>query len=131
MNNKYRGFSIKNEEWVYGDLRHYKGNAWIVNKEEKEMVYQKSVGMYTGRKDINGKDIYTGHRINIAYTYPANDGERTTEQVCQVIWSDEHMGIVIDFGTDSVQYLHQVILATEPEIKIIGEVFEYGDDAEE
>lgn len=123
MEKQYRGYSIKNEKWVYGDLRHYKGNTWIVDGDNKEMVYQKSVGINTGRTDIAGQAIYAGHRIKISYTYPANDGERTTERVCRVLWSDEHMGIVTDWGTESLQYLHQVILATDPEIKIVGDIF--------
>ena len=130
MNNRYRGFSVKSEKWIYGDLRNYKGNAWIVNEDDKEMVYQKSIGVNTGKKDINGKEIYTGHIAEISYTYPANDGERTTTRTCEIMWSEEMMGVVTEWGTDSIQFLHQVMLATEPEIKIIGDVFAYKNNTE-
>lgn len=71
---KFRGYSVKSEEWVYGDLIHgvgwKKGNIYIL-PDVVNLAYVKncdpidgvhvetdSIGQFTGTLDINNKEVY-------------------------------------------------------------------------
>lgn len=60
---KFKGFSKSKNAWIIGfgvkEIRVKEENIAILCTDKGyEQVYPNSVGQYTGRKDINGQDIY-------------------------------------------------------------------------
>lgn len=61
---KFRGFRVDNGKVIYGDLIQDKsGNKWIISIEQFSLsnmlqIHPSSLGMFTGRTDKNGKEIY-------------------------------------------------------------------------
>ena len=63
---KFRGYSITQQKWIYGDLIHIGNRAFIVNlgfwglsPDRHDEVYPESVGQWTGQL-LGDVEIYNG-----------------------------------------------------------------------
>lgn len=137
MKHKYCGKTLDfpRKPWISGDLRHYKGATWICENDYpavdgltvepiKAKVDSESVGFYIGIEDKNGTPIYTGDLIKITVLCEYPDEQFTMEQVCRVMWSDEKMAVVCDWGSDGFPLLYQILDLGETTLEYVGKVFD-------
>lgn len=58
---KFRGKNITNGDWFYGGgIDSQRDTPLIINHGERIAVDSQTVGVFTGSKDKNGREIYTG-----------------------------------------------------------------------
>lgn len=132
---KFRGKSIIGDKWVYGDLLHI-GGGYIINHgsqkdydishdnkfaiqfyhEEVSVVFPDTVGQFTGKTDINGKDIYNDDVVRVF----------TVERSFNVVvkWSNYSMAFMACYidGNYSPFYLFTGLFVYE--LEVIGNVFD-------
>lgn len=132
---KFRGKSIIGDKWVYGDLLHI-GGGYIINHgsqkdydishdnkfaiqfyhEEVSVVFPDTVGQFTGKTDINGKDIYNDDVVRVF----------TVERSFNVVvkWSNYSMAFMacyVDGNQSPFSWFTNLLVY---ELEVIGNVFD-------
>lgn len=81
----FRGRDLDKKQWRYGDLIHYTGAVYIQWFEDYQtrsaVVFEDTVGQYTGMNDIKGNKIFEGDIV--ALSYDVFDVKVITEVVCE------------------------------------------------
>ena len=76
-------FNIKKGEWVHGYYLVDVGKHWIVELNGRwNEVDPATVGMFTGKKDDEGVEMFAGDRVKVTFAYkdPNSEHETATKQ---------------------------------------------------
>lgn len=114
----FRGYdAVGKKGWVYGDLTHAKkvlvDEPYVAERIEVAHyeVYPESVGLSTGKKDRNGKEIFEGDKLAVYY-------KEKMMFVGTVVWHEGVAGFLLDEGGSCYSPIASSVS------EIVGNVFE-------
>lgn len=108
---------VNGDIWIYGDLRHHKGDVCIFKQEGNsgEQVNRETIGQFTGLHDKNGREIYEGDIIRFVNGQKKVNGE----------WVDNEFIYTVEYseGTFGIFGLSKVLNSVE----VIGNIYDNPD----
>lgn len=130
----FRGKSIENNKWVYGDLIREKKSFGKIctriyrttnNGWELIDVDSKAVGQYTGLNDKNGNKIFENDIVAYWDTYSTENGQSEADCIGKVIWDDETISFQVTNRLSAGSY--EVL----DECSVIGNIYDNPELLEE
>ena len=130
----FRGKSIEDNKWVYGDLIREKKSFGKIctriyrttnNGWELIDVDSKTVGQYTGLKDKNGTKIFENDIVAYWDTYSTENGQSEADCIGKVVWDDETISFQVTNRLSAESY--EVL----DECSVIGNIYDNPELLEE
>lgn len=106
---KFRGRGApRGKQWFYGDLDTHTSGVCILDNDALHAVVPDTVGQYTGKKDVNKKEIFEGDVV-----YFLDD--RAHERIGVIKWHEKMYCWIIDCGEACdvmpANYAYEIMLA--------------------
>lgn len=129
---KFRGKSVLNDEWIYGDLVHRIDSQKTISPVQINGigVKEETVGQFTGLFDKNGKEIYEGDIVEWLFLSYGCYGEQEIYLKGYIEW---HQGGLIfnitenDFENAGFYAISDLHTDTESDVKILGNIYDNPD----
>lgn len=130
----FRGQSIEDNKWVYGDLIREKKSFGKIctriyrttnNGWELIDVDSKTVGQYTGLNDENGNKIFENDIVAYWDTYSTENGQSEADCIGKVVWDDETISFQVTNRLSAESY--EVL----DECSVIGNIYDNPELLEE
>ena len=127
-NIKFRGKSIENDKWIYGDLKHNETYSICYDKNDVYFeVDDKTVGQFTGLLDINCKEIYEGDIVFCIF-FHYYTGSEVEQQLKGIIeWFQGGFVIKVienDFENAGQYSISDSYIDTTMQVEVLGNVFD-------
>lgn len=127
-NIKFRGKSIENDKWIYGDLKHNETYSICYDKNDVYFeVDDKTVGQFTGLLDINCKEIYEEDIVSCVF-FHYYTGSEVEQQLKGVIeWFQGGFVIKVienDFENAGQYSISDSYIDTMMQVEVLGNVFD-------
>ncbi len=129
---KFRGKSVLNDEWIYGDLVHRIDSPKTISPVQIKGigVKEETVSQFSGLFDKNGKEIYEGDIVEwLFFSYDCH-GEQVYYLKGYIEW---HQGGLIfnvtekDFEDAGFYAISDLHTDTESDVKILGNIYDNPD----
>lgn len=138
---KFRGKSIRSDEWCYGSLSIYEDECDIAGYDvfgegiydwRDETVDPDTVGQYTGLRDKNGKEIYEGDIVEWLFFYivcSSNGANGDREELLKGVIEWRQGGFVFrvlenDFENAGWYSISDLNTETQTDVEVIGNIYD-------